>query len=253
VVATLGALGASGGCASKGDLRNVQNQIAALEARQDSLFRLLQRQNRELLDSLHANSELTTRMRGEVQHNLLQLGQQLVQVQELTGQSQARIQQIRDQLETQQREAAAAAAAAAQPAADSGRSSGGTPGTSADQLYQIGREQLQRGSAGTARKAFEQLLHDYPSDERAPEAQFSLAETYVVERQFDRALDEFGRVVELFPSSAQAPTALYRAGVISEERGNNTKAREYYQRVSARYPKSDEARLAADKLRRLRR
>jgi tol-pal system protein YbgF len=119
-------------------------------------------------------------------------------------------------------------------------------------LYRLGREQLQRGAATTARKAFEQLLHDHPGDDRAPDAQFSLAETYVIEKQYDRALAEFGRVVELFPSSSQAPTALYRAGVISEDRGSVTKAREYYSRVSARYPKSDEARLAADKLRRLR-
>jgi tol-pal system protein YbgF len=240
-----------GGCATKGDLRNVQEQIVALQARQDSLFRILQRQNREVIDSLHASSEVVTRMRGEVQHSLLELGNQLVQVQALTGQSQANLQQLRNQLDQQREQAAAAAAAAQTPARDTSRE--GASGASADDLYRLGREQLQRGAASTARKAFEQLLHDYPSDERAPDAQFSIAETYVVEKQVDRALDEFDRVVELFPSSSQAPTALYRAGVISEDRGSVPKAREYYQRVAARYPKSDEARLAADKLRRLRR
>jgi tol-pal system protein YbgF len=244
----------AGGCATKGDLRNVQDQIVALQARQDSLFRILQRQNRELIDSLHASSEVTTRMRGEVQHSLLDLMNQIVQVQALTGQSQANLQQLRNQLD-QQREQAAAAAAAAQSAPQDtlGRGSSGSSSGSADELYRLGREQLQRGAASTARKAFEQLLHDFPSDARAPDAQFSLAETYVVEKQYDRALDEFERVVELFPSSTQAPTALYRAGVISEDRGSVTKARDYFQRVAARYPKSDEARLAADKLRRLRR
>ncbi len=241
----------AGGCATKGDLRNVEQQIVILQTRQDSLFRTLQRQNRELIDSLHATSEITTRMRGEIQHTLLDLMNQVVQVQALTGQSQANLQQLRTQLDQQREQAAAAAAAAsAAPARDT---SGTAASGSADEMYRLGREQLQRGSASTARKAFEQLLHDFPSDSRAPDAQFSLAETYVVEKQFDRALAEFDRVVELFPSSAQASTALYRAGVISEERGNTAKAREFYSRVAARYPKSDEARLAADKLRRLKR
>jgi tol-pal system protein YbgF len=210
----------------------------------------MQRQNREILDSLHMNSELMVRVRGDLGHRLLELEQQLVQIQELTGQSQARIQQLKEQLELRAEQQAAALAAG--PVADPAASGTTGASTSAEELYKAGREQLQRGAAGTARQAFEQLLRDYPTDERAPDAQFSLAETFVIEKQHDRALEEFDRVVELFPSSTQAPTALYRAGVIAQERGNVQKARTYYQRVSARYPRSDEARLASDKLRRLR-
>jgi tol-pal system protein YbgF len=238
------------GCATKGDLRDLRTEVVAIQTRQDSLFRIMQRQNREILDSLHAGSELMVRVRGDLGHRLLELEQQLVQIQELTGQSQTRIQQLKEQLEQRAEQQAAAAAAAASPQG----LPGGVPGASppAEELYRAGSEQLQRGAASTARQAFEQLLRDYPTDERAPDAQFSLAETFVVEKQLDRALEEFDRVVELFPSSTQAPTALYRAGVVSEERGNVQKARTYYQRVSARYPRSDEARLASDKLRRLR-
>ncbi len=75
----------------------------------------------------------------------------------------------------------------------------------------------------------------------------------MVERNYDQALKEFDKVVQMFPNSARAPAALYRAGVIHEERGNNTAARQYFERVASGWPRSDEARLAAEKLRTLRR
>jgi tol-pal system protein YbgF len=238
------------GCATKGDLRDLRTEVIAMQTRQDSLFRIMLGQNRAILDSIHSGSELMVRVRGDLGHRLLELEQQLVQIQELTGQSQARIQQLKEQLELRAEQQAAAAVAAATPAGLPTTAGGAVP--PAEELYRAGREQLQRGAASTARQAFEQLLREYPTDERAPDAQFSLAETFVIEKQSERALEEFDRVVELFPSSTQAPTALYRAGAVAEEGGNVQKARTYYQRVSARYPRSDEARLAADKLRRLR-
>ena len=66
-----------------------------------------------------------------------------------------------------------------------------------------------------------------------------------------RALREFERVQELFPSSPRASAALYRAGVISRDRNDNAKAREYFQRVVRGYPGSEEARAASEALGRL--
>jgi tol-pal system protein YbgF len=216
-----------------------------MQARQDSLFNELARQNRLVMDSVRAVNQATLRLRGDLGHQILELGQQLVQVQELTGASHSRLNELRQEIESARRDLSTP------PAPSLGTP--GTGGVDVEQLYQAGVSQLEGKNAATARQAFERLLAQAPDHARAPDAQFNIGETFVLEGQYDRALAAFERVVELYPSSARAPLALFRAGVVSEDRGNNTKAREYFDRVVKRYPDSDEAKSAQDKLRRLRR
>lgn len=244
---------AAGGCATKRDVRDLRSDISVLEARQDSLARASEARQRMLLDSVRAGTDLLVRVRGDLGHQLLDLEQQLLQIQELVGQSQRRLQELNQQMETNRERLQ-------QPIAGD-TSQGGAPniapppaGTpSADVLYQLGADQLQKGAAATARKAFQQLLKSYPNDPHAPDAQFNLAETYVLDQQYDSAYAAFDQVVELYPSSPRAPAALFRAGVVAQEHGSAKKARDYFERVRARYPKSDEAAAAATKLRHLKR
>ncbi len=236
---------AATGCATKNDLKQVRNEMVRLQERQDSLFRQLQAQNLVLMDTLRTSAELVMRVRGDLGYQLQQMEQQLIQIQELTGQSQRRLTELRQQWQARNQEFEPSPETAVSPA-----SSG--DGSDVDQLYAIGTQKLEEGAASTARMAFEQIINGHSTHPRAPDAQYQLAETYVQERDFDRALKEFERVIELFPNSARAPQALYRAGVISEERGNISRAREYFTRVRSGYPQSEEARLAGDALRRLR-
>ena len=233
------------GCATKRDLRELRAEVVALQLRQDSLFRIVQDQNDLLMDSISGNREIILTTRGDLARQLLAMDEQLVQIQELVGQSQRRLNELRqqsenraDQLET--------------PATPPGGTQSNTPATGGDpeQLYQIGRQQLERGNMSTARQAFEAVLTGHATHRLAPDAQFGIAESYV---QADpaRALREFERVQELFPSSPRAPAALYRAGVISRDRNDTAMAREYFQRVVRGYPGSEEARAASEALGRL--
>jgi tol-pal system protein YbgF len=232
--------GSLAGCATKRDMRDLRAEMMQMQARQDSLMQMLILQNRAVADSVHQSKELLLRVRGELGHQLLQIEQQLVEVQSLTGQSQTTLADMRRQLQTRSDQYQ-------EPPG------GGADAGDAEQLYAIGTDQLQRGAAGTARRAFEQILAQHPTHERAADAQFHLAETFVIEEQSEQALEAFDRVVERYPNSPRAPTALYRAGMLAEEAGNNQRARGYFQRVLAGYPRSDEARLADERLRRLRR
>jgi tol-pal system protein YbgF len=234
----------SAGCATKRDMTLLRQEVVAMQARQDSLLRLHQRL---VLDTLAAQSDQLVRLRGDLGHQLLQMEQQLVQIQELTGQGQQRLAELRQQLDSRSQAITATA-----PEPGGAAPSPGTAAT-ADQLYTIGMEHLRQQAPQTARRAFEQIVRDHTTHERAADAQYNIGETYVLEQNFDRALREFDRVAELFPNSPRVPMALYRAGVISEERGNTARAREYFQRVVAGYPGSDERRQAEERLRRLRR
>ena len=66
-----------------------------------------------------------------------------------------------------------------------------------------------------------------------------------------RALQEYARVLELYPNSRRAATALYKSGRIELERGNTDDARTYFNRVIQGYPGSDEVELARRELTRL--
>ncbi len=94
------------GCASKGDVQMVQGEVALLKAemaRRDSaraaqLGEVIQLQRR-IMDSLTATRRAVAQLKGDLSTDLYNIQQQLVQLQELTGQSQQRLTELRTRLE----------------------------------------------------------------------------------------------------------------------------------------------------------
>jgi tol-pal system protein YbgF len=227
-------------------------------------------------DSLGLLSTRVVKMQGDVRGDLYNVGQQLVQIQELTGQSQQRVQELRASLEAKQSDiqsstapssvppatgstAAPAGAgstsssypatrpgAAATPAPSGG---GATPGP--NQLFQISLEQLRRGSPGAARTGLQTLLRQYPTSDLVPDAQFYLGEAYHQEGNAAGADSAYAAVVSGYPTSPRAPTALYKRALGMEEKGNVVGARGLLNDLVTRYPRSDEAALAKERLRTL--
>lgn len=260
------ALLALGGCASKGDLRRVEEQLLlsraenqrADSARAAQLTDMIATQRR-IIDSLNGvgrqvgqvSSQLAV-LKADVANDLISIQQQLVQVQSLTGQSQQRLTEFQTQLEarTEQINAQPPApdttgqAAAAPP----GAPPAGSP--SAEQMYAASLQQLRRGSPGTARMGFRELLRLYPTHARVPDATYFLGETYAAEAP-DSAIAYYGKVVEGFPQSPRAASSLYKLGLLAERRRDLEGARGYYQRVVRDYARSDEAALARDRLKTL--
>ncbi|HET7039164.1 MAG TPA: tetratricopeptide repeat protein [Gemmatimonadales bacterium] len=243
-----------GGCALKGDVRRVERQLASMQsasqrenARRDSLHAAEIGRVIALLsavqDSLAAQQRALTILRGELRSDLTEVQRQLVQVQELTGQSQQRLSELRTQLDQRGREPPPAPADAG--AAGGAAAPSGLPGP--DQLFDLGLQQLRRGSPGTARVAFQQFLQAYGSHARVPDALYFLGETWVGANA-DSASQAYEAVTR-YPNSARAPGALYKLGLLAEQRGDRDAARAYYQRVLSTYPRSEEAPLAREKLR----
>lgn len=239
-------------CATKQDLKNVRQEMIALQERQDTIFVLLQQENRATRDSIFEAMQQMVRTRGEIRSQLLQMEQQLIQIQELTGQSQRRLGEMREAFEERRQAAPVDTALPGGVRDDDPAEPVEGGGEEAEELYRIGMQQLEQEGASTARMAFEQLLRENPRHARAPDAQFGIAETYVLDQRTEEALAAYERVGELYPDSPRAPEALFRAGVLAEEEGNISAARRYFERVRAGYPRSDEARLAGEALERLR-
>lgn len=244
------------GCATKRDVRDLRTDMTRMADRQDSIYRLLQMQNREILDSLTVTTEQMLNVRGELAAQLSRLSRQLEEVSTLTGQVQIRLNQLDQSLAEAARNVDTSGLTGGEGgagAAGGSGAAGGDPGTysQAEVLYEAGVEQVDRGNAATARQAFQLVVDSFPTSPVAADAQRQIGETFAMDREWDRALRAFDRVVERYPDSGAAPVALYRAGVISEERGNIDRARQYFNRVRSGYPSSDAGRLAEEALRRL--
>lgn len=261
------ALVATGACfATSNDMKLLQGQIDSLRSanvRSDSVHAAQLAQVIATLglvrDSLGTVSGHVVRLQGDVRGDLHDVNEQLLQIQQLTGQSQNRLQELRASIEQRNQDvgegappttaapgkAGATSSAAAMPAP-------GAPGSNEpgpNQLYQLGMEQLQRGSPSTAVQAFQKLLQDYSTADIAPEAQFYLGEAYRAQGNAAAADSAYSMVVQKYPKSPHAPTALYKRALYLEQQGNATAARALLNQLISSYPQSDEAALARDHLR----
>ena len=91
----------------------------------------------------------------------------------------------------------------------------------------------------------------FPTHERAPDALFYVGESFE-QASPDSAAAVYDQVVKTYPNSARAASALYKLGLLAEQRGDRASARTYYSRVIAGYPRSPEADLARQNQQRLR-
>ena len=118
---------------------------------------------------------------------------------------------------------------------------------SADQMYEASLAQLRRGSLSTARLGLREMLRQYPTSERAPDALYFIGQSFASENP-DSAAAYYREVVDKYPASPRAASALYNLGLLAERRKDMAGARDAYQRVTQKYPQSDEAALARDRL-----
>lgn len=139
-----------------------------------------------------------------------------------------------------------AAVAPAAPAAASAVEAGGEQAA-----YRAASELLRLGRYEDAIAGFQGQLQAYPGGPLADNAQYWIGEAYYVTRQFDRALAEFQRVVSEYPQSPKAADALLKVGYIQYERREFSAARQTLANLKTTWPNSPAARLADNRLNRM--
>ena len=242
----------AGGCfATRSDIKVLQQDLAVMRAesaRSDSLRRSqldsLARIIVQVNDSVRTLNTRIAKVSGDVRGDLYSLGQQVLALHELTGQSTRRVQEMRAALEARQ------AAAGSGAVTDTSARGTATPGP--NQLFQLAQDQLRRGSTRAARMGFTDLLTQYPTADVAGEAQYYLGESFRMEGNPAAADSVYLIVLSKYPQSPRAPTALYKHAQHLEATNKTAEARAAYQRLVRDYPRSDEAVLAQERLRGIR-
>ena len=248
------ALIAAGCFASKGDVALLQGQLNTMsqvassnaEVQRVQLDRAVAQIVAQVArnnDSVRVIAARLAKLQGDVQNDHYEMGRQILQLQELSGQGQRRIQELRASLEERNAQAGGVAGVA-----DSAHA--GAPGPA--QLFQSSLDQLRRGATGVARNGFVDLLRLYPASEDAPEAMVYIAETFAAERNQVAADSVYGLVIQRYPKSPKAATALYKRALSLKAAGQTAAARAAFDRILKSYPRSDEAALAKEQLRTIR-
>lgn len=252
----------AGGCSSKSDLEEMEQTMIAefreLGVRQDSLEREIRQLRSTLLDSLRARQGDAFANRGEQSRRLERMEEQLGRVTALAGENQRLLSRLDSRMAGSGERAGGSERPDTMADSDTAGGDGGEaaePAAGADseprQLYEASLQQFRRGSFQTARSGLEEFLSSFPDHDLAPDAHFYVAESFAETEEPRRALEAYSRVVERFPNSRRAASALYKSGLLELQRGNVEDARVFFSRVVNGYPDSDEAGLARDQLREL--
>jgi tol-pal system protein YbgF len=87
-----------------------------------------------------------------------------------------------------------------------------------------------------------------PKVAKADEATFLRGESYFKIKQYKKAIVEFSKFPEKYTRSNRAPEALFKIGLSFEALGMNEDAKGFYQELVEKYPKSQEAKKARNKV-----
>lgn len=98
---------------------------------------------------------------------------------------------------------------------------------------------------------FKGFVTSFPGSPLASNAQYWLGEAYYVTREYQSAIGAFQRVTTEWPDSRKAPDALVKIGFTQAALGRNGDARVTLEDVVRRYPGTEAAQLATDRLKRL--
>ena len=126
-----------------------------------------------------------------------------------------------------------------------------TSSLSAQEIYNLGFEQLKQGQYDESIQTFSDLLANHPSSTFADDAQYWSGEAYYVNREFSNALQAFNNVSNNYPSSDRAPDAMLKIGYIYYEQGDAANARNVFNDILVKYPNERVADFARERLKNL--
>ena len=145
-----------------------------------------------------------------------------------------------------------------------GVSGGGAPGSTAGSAMPpqpaAGGEQAAYDAAFSALKGadypkaiagFKGFVASYPDSPLASNAQYWLGEAYYVNHEYPNAITAFQQVTAKWPDSRKAPDAAVKIGFTQSALGKNGDARVTLEDVVRRYPGTEAAQLATERLKRL--
>jgi len=118
----------------------------------------------------------------------------------------------------------------------------------AERDYENAWKRLREKDYRGAIQQFKKFVDDHPNSSLTDNAQYWIGESHYALKEFDQAILEFDEVRKKYPDGNKAPDAWLKIGLAFAELGNRVDARLILQEVINRYPQSDAAKKARDKI-----
>ncbi|MFO7989746.1 MAG: tol-pal system protein YbgF [Desulfotignum sp.] len=129
---------------------------------------------------------------------------------------------------------------------------GQTPKPVSDKTaYEQAKKTFDNGDMDAARIQFENFINTFPESSLVGNARFWIADSYYVEKWYEKAILEYQKVLEEHPDSNKTAAARLKQGYAFAELGENANARLILNELINRYPDSREAGFAREKLKKL--
>jgi len=135
-------------------------------------------------------------------------------------------------------------------AGSSGTDAGSGASSEEQTVYAQSFDALKAGSYSVAITGFKDFLNNYPSSPLAENAQYWLGEAYYVTHDLDAASTAFRNVTQKWPNSRKTPDALLKLGYTQLDQKKTSDGRATLSQVVQKYPGTDAARLANERLQR---
>ncbi len=123
--------------------------------------------------------------------------------------------------------------------------------TTEAELYAAAKKLLDDGDRENARIQFENFINRFPDSGNADNARFWIADSYYMDKWYEKAILEYQKVLEQYPDSNKTAAALLKQGYAFAELGEKANARLILRELIKKSPESNEAKYAAEKLKTL--
>jgi len=120
-----------------------------------------------------------------------------------------------------------------------------------DEIYRSAKQAFDQGDSEAARRGFQEFIKRYPKSKNADNAQFWIGEIYYREKWYEKAILEYQNVIEKYPQGNKVPAALLKQGLAFSSIGDKANAKLILEELNRKYPKSNEAKVAAETLKTL--
>jgi tol-pal system protein YbgF len=121
-------------------------------------------------------------------------------------------------------------------------------GLSPNRLFDTAFSDYTSSQYPSAIAGFQQLLKNFPTAERADDAQFFIGESLANMNRLPEAIDAYNQVIQKYPTGDQVDMAYYRRGFVESLMGRNDAARATFEEVVKRFPDRQGAQLAKQRL-----
>lgn len=119
---------------------------------------------------------------------------------------------------------------------------------SADTIFNEAYSDLVQGNFDLAIEGFSAFIKNFPSNERADDAQYNIGEAYYNSRKLQQAIAAFTRVIDDYPNADKVASAYFKRGKAEVALGENENAIEDFKLIVQKYPAAAEASLAKTEL-----